>query len=108
MLSPHYFYRVFAIAGREDGVPVSFERALQRPYNLALVVNNEDKGPLFAHATILSRFPQGNVTKMISPPPGRSSAQMRPPCASISPLQTARPSPEPIEYPVRDGPFKTR
>src|SRR5260370_14712243 len=53
-------------------------------------------GALSFHDPLEGTETSGNVKLKIAPPPSRFSAQMRPPCASTSPLDTASPSPEPV------------
>src|SRR3989442_14224310 len=52
-------------------------------------------GAMSFHDPLEGTETTGNVKRKILPPPGRSSTQICPPCASTNPLLTANPSPEP-------------
>src|SRR5436309_3496009 len=86
---------LFTAACSEDLKAMCRQTALQGAQNLNFVVDNQNTGSTFAHLSIPSAFPTGNVKRKILPPPGRSSTQICPPCASTNPLLTAKPSPEP-------------
>src|SRR5439155_6548699 len=93
--------RLLAVLRRLDLEVVPREVRAHGPQDGRLIVDNQDaRAGGAAHARAPSSCAgvsaaSGNVNRKRAPPPGRFSAQMRPPCASTRPRTTASPTPVP-------------
>src|SRR5207237_8574613 len=81
-------------------VPGAAERRGDDACHALLVVDDDDAG---LHAAIAESRAGGSRTVSRAPPPGRSPASMRPPCASTTWRATARPRPMPRGRGVKNG-----
>ncbi len=103
--------RVDAVARDDDIVVVCFEGGGDRGDDAVVVVDQKDapalalgrlgtfafglrpRGDIYVPASRAGPAKSGIVKRKTLPPPGRSSIQIVPPCASTMPRQIARPRP---------------
>src|SRR2546428_3683724 len=90
-----------AAAGLDHAIAFGGERGAQEPADLRLVLDDEDRPPGFAHASLgtCGAGSTGRVKRNAAPPSARVSAQMRPPCRRTMARQMASPSPTPATAP---------